>query len=133
MLTKFPRSKTSPARSWPRRSRARELPLRAELFGVEQLARHAQVIAAQHKLVAGRTSARLLTRLDQNEKVLRAFNRATLAVGQSRRVTPAAELPLHNFFLIERQIQLAYPHLPGPYSPRMARLANGPSAGFLRG
>src|SRR5437762_10741436 len=91
MLTKFPRSKISPARSWSRRSLARELPLRAELFGVEQLARHAQAIAAQHKLVAGRTSARLLTRLDQNEKVLRAFNRATLAVDQSRRVTPAAE------------------------------------------
>src|SRR5436853_843290 len=96
MLTKFPRSKTSPARSWPRRLRARELPLRAELFGVEQLARHAQAIAAQHKLVAGRTSARLLTRLDQNEKVLRAFNRATLAVDQSRRVTPAAEWLLDN-------------------------------------
>src|SRR2546421_8544346 len=132
MLTKFPRSKTSPARSWPRRSRARALPLRAELFGVEQLARHAQAIAAQHKLVAGRTSARLLTRLDQNEKVLRAFNRATLAVDQSRRVTPAAEWLLDNFYLIEEQIQLARRHLPEQYSRELPRLANGPSAGFLR-
>ncbi len=132
MLTKFPRSKSSPARSWPRRSRARELPLRAELFGVEQLARHAQAIAAQHKLVAGRTSARLLTRLDQNEKVLRAFNRATLAVDQSRRVTPAAEWLLDNFYLIEDQIQLARRHLPEQYSRELPRLANGPSAGFLR-
>src|SRR5438309_11322218 len=132
MLTKFPRSKTAPARSWPRRSRARELPLRAELFGVEQLARHAQAIAAQHKLVAGRTSARLLTRLDQNEKVLRAFNRATLAVDQSRRVTPAAEWLLDNFYLIEEQIQLAHRHLPEHYSRELPRLANGPSAGFLR-
>src|SRR5205823_12676739 len=98
---KFPRSKSSPARSWPRRSRARELPLRAELFGVEQLARHAQAIAAQHKLVAGRTSARLITRLDQNENVLRAFNRATQEVAQSRSVTPAAERPLDNMYLIE--------------------------------
>src|SRR6266566_5733927 len=132
MLTKFPRSKTSPARSWPRRARARELPLRAELFGVEQLARHAQAIAARHKLVAGRTSARLLTRLDQNEKVLRAFNRATLAVDQSRRVTPAAEWLLDNFYLIEDQIQLARRHLPEQYSRELPRLANGPSAGFLR-
>src|SRR5437868_13577491 len=132
MLTKFPRSKTSPARSWPRRARARELPLRAELFGVEQLARHAQAIAAQHKLVAARTSARLLTRLDQNEKVLRAFNRATLAVDQSRRVTPAAEWLLDNFYLIEEQIQLARRHLPREYSRELSRLTSGPSAGFPR-
>src|SRR6266404_1190372 len=113
-------------------SRASEPPLRAELFGVEQLARHAQAIAARHKLVAGRTSARLLTRLDQNEKVLRAFNRATLAVDQSRRVTPAAEWLLDNFYLIEEQIQMARRHLPREYSRELPRLANGPSAGALR-
>src|SRR5467141_2569571 len=112
MLTKFPRSRTSPARSRPRRSRAKELPLRAELFGIEQLERHAQFIAVQHKIVSGRASAQLLNRLDQNEKVLRAFNRATLAVDQSRRVTPAAEWLLDNFYLIEEQIQLAHRHLP---------------------
>src|SRR5437870_12202317 len=99
MLTKFPRSKASPARSWPRRSRARELPLRAGLFGVERLARRAQAIAAQHKLVGGRTSARLLTRLDQNEKVLRAFNRATLEVAQRRLVAHAAVGLVVTFYL----------------------------------
>ena len=75
---------------------------------------------------------RLLTRLDQNEKVLRAFNRATLAVDQSRRVTPAAEWLLDNFYLIEEQIQLARRHLPEHYSRELPRLANGPSAGSLR-
>src|SRR6476660_8929029 len=132
MLMKSPRSKISLARARVRRQRARELPLRAELFGIEQLARHAQFIAAQHKLVAGRTSARLLTRLDQNEKVLRAFNRATLAVHQSRRVTPAAEWLLDNFYLIEEQIQMARRHLPREYSRELPRLTNGPSAGLLR-
>src|SRR5437763_5973608 len=132
MLTKFPRSKPSPPRSWPRRLRARELPLRAELFGVEQLARHAQAIAAQHKVVAGRASARLLTRLDQNEKMLRAFNRATLAVDQNRRVATAAEWLLDNFYLIEEQIQLARRHLPREYSRELPRLTNGPSAGSPR-
>src|SRR5258708_24643045 len=129
MMTKFPRSKTSPARSRMRLSRARELPLRAELFGVEQLARHAQAIATQHIIVTGRASARLLTRLDQNEKVLRAFNRATLAVDQSRRVTPAAEWLLDNFYLIEEQIQLTRRHLPREYSPELPRLTKGSSAG----
>src|SRR2546430_1030254 len=132
MLTKLPRPKISLARPRVRRQRARDLPLRAELFGIEQLARHAQLIAAQHTIVAGRASARLLTRLDQNEKVLRAFNRATLAVDQSRLVTPAAEWLLDNFYLIEEQIQLARRHLPEQYSRELPRLANGPSAGFLR-
>src|SRR5437868_1410043 len=132
MLTRSPRPKISLTRPRVWRQRARELPLRAELFGVEQLARHAQAIAAQHKLVAGRTSARLLTRLDQNEKVLRAFNRATLAVDQGRQVTSAAEWLLDNFYLIEEQIQLARRHLPEQYSRELPRLANGPSAGFLR-
>ena len=132
MLMKSPRSKISLARAKVRRPRARELPLRAELFGIEQLARHAQFIAAQHTIVTGRASARLLTRLDQNEKVLRAFNRATLAVDQSRRVTPAAEWLLDNFYLIEEQIQLARRHLPQEYSRELPRLTNGPSAGSPR-
>ncbi|PYJ42168.1 MAG: hypothetical protein DME86_06210, partial [Verrucomicrobia bacterium] len=132
MLTKFPRSKTSPTNSRPRRSRAKELPLRAELFGVEQLKRHARFIAVQHKIVSGRASAQLLNRLDQNEKELRAFNRATLAVDQSRRVTPAAEWLLDNFYLIEEQIQLARRHLPREYSRELSRLTSGPSAGFPR-
>src|SRR6266567_2823433 len=132
MLTRSPRPKISLTRPRVRRQLVRELPLRAELFGVEQLAHHAQSIAAQHKIVGGHTSARLLMRLDQNEKVLRAFNRATLAVDQSRRVTPAAEWLLDNFYLIEEQIQLARRHLPEQYSRELPRLANGPSAGFLR-
>src|SRR5438874_11909855 len=105
MLTRSPRPKISLTRPRAWRQRARELPLRAELFGVEQLARHAQAIAAQHKLVAGRTSAKLLTRLDQNEKVLRAFNRTTRTGDQSRRVTPAADCLLDNFYLIVDQVQ----------------------------
>src|SRR5881227_1780880 len=132
MLPKSLRAKISLARPSVRRQRAREVALRAELFGIEQLARHAQFIAARHTVVTGRASAWLLRRLDQNEKVLRAFNRATLAVDQSRHVTPAAEWLLDNFYLIEEQIQLARRHLPREYSRELPRLANGPSAGFLR-
>ena len=64
----------------PSHSRAVELPLRAELFSVEQLARHAEALAANHQVVTGRGGNRLLARLEHNEEVLRAFNRATLAV-----------------------------------------------------
>ncbi|MEP7071179.1 MAG: glucoamylase family protein [Verrucomicrobiota bacterium] len=114
------------------RSKSPEQPLRAELFGVEQLARHARTIAAQHQLVEGRAPARLIARLDGNEKTLRAFNRATLAVDLSRRVTPAAEWLLDNFYLIEEQIQLVRRHLPEQYSRELPRVKNGASTGRLR-
>ena len=46
-----------------------EAPLRAELFGVAQLARHAAAVAAEHRVGTGRHSERLLDRLDANEKI----------------------------------------------------------------
>jgi integrase len=52
------------------RSRAGEPPLRAELFGVEQLARHAKALAANHKVVTRQRSNHLLARLGQNEDIL---------------------------------------------------------------
>ena len=111
---------------------AGEPPLRAELFSVEQLARHAKALAANHQVVTRRGSNRLLARLGQNEDILRAFNRATLAVNPSRRITPAAEWLLDNFYLIEEQIQMARRHLPRGYSRELPRLLNSPSAGLPR-
>jgi cellobiose phosphorylase len=106
--------------------------LRAELFTVEQLARHARALAATHQLAALPGPSRLLARLDENEQLLRGYNRATLAVDQRRRVTPAAEWLLDNFYLIEEQIQMARRHLPQGYSRELPQLAHGPSAGLPR-
>jgi cyclic beta-1,2-glucan synthetase len=111
---------------------AGEAPLRAELFSVEQLARHAQALADNHQVVTRRGSNRLLGRLDENEHILRGFNRSTLAVDPTRRITPAAEWLLDNFYLIEEQIQLARRHLPHGYSRELPRLLNSPSAGLPR-
>src|SRR5256885_1288541 len=111
---------------------ASEQPLRAELLSVEQLARHAKALAATHQVVTQQGSNRLLARLGQNEEILRAYNRATLAVGQSRRVTPAADWLLDNFYLIEEQIQMARRHLPRAYSRELPRLVNGHAAGLPR-
>jgi cellobiose phosphorylase len=111
---------------------ASEPPLRAELFSVEQLARHARALAADHQLDPKHSSNRLLARLERNEQSLRAFNRATLAVDPSRRVTPAAEWLLDNFYLLEEQIQMARRHLPRGYSRELPRLLNSPSAGLPR-
>ena len=47
-----------------------EPPLRAELFSRDQMKQHAMALADSHKLSLGRPSARLLTRLTENEAVL---------------------------------------------------------------
>ncbi|MEO7797093.1 MAG: hypothetical protein ABIY47_05140, partial [Opitutaceae bacterium] len=107
-------------------------PLRAELFSQEQLARHAKALAESHRVVARRGSNQLLVRLDHNESILRSFNRATLAVAGPRRVTPAAEWLLDNFYLVEEQIQTARRHLPKGYSEELPCLLDGPSAGLPR-
>ena len=107
-------------------------PLRAELFSGEQLARHGALLAAGHRVVTDRGSNSLLGRLGQNEEILRTFNHATLTVDKTRRVTPAAEWLLDNFYLIEEQIHLARRHLPRGYSRELPRLVNGPSAGLPR-
>jgi cellobiose phosphorylase len=109
-----------------------EPPLRAELFSVEQLARHAKTLAASHQVVTRKGSNNLLSRLGQNEDILRSFNRATLDVKPNRRITPAAEWLLDNFYLIEEQIQMARRHLPRGYSRELPRLLNCPCAGLPR-
>ena len=109
-----------------------EPPLRSELFSVEQLTRHARVLATEHRVEMRRGSNHLLVRLGQNEEVLRSFNRATLALDPNRRITPAAEWLLDNFYLIEEQVQMARRHLPKGYSRELPRLLAGPSAGLPR-
>ncbi|MEI7729136.1 MAG: glucoamylase family protein [Verrucomicrobiota bacterium] len=111
---------------------ASDPPLRAELFSLEQLGRHAQALAAQHQVVLRRGSHTLLARLDQNEQILKNYNRSTYAADQTRRVTHAAEWLLDNFYLIEEQIQMARRHLPLGYSRELSRLLTGPSAGLPR-
>jgi cyclic beta-1,2-glucan synthetase len=114
------------------RPSASEPPLRAELFSVEQLARHAKALAAHHQIVTRKGSTRLLARLGQNEEMLRAFNRSSLAANPGQLLTPAAEWFLDNFYLIEEQIQLSRRHLPRGYSRELPRLLHGPSAGLPR-
>lgn len=109
-----------------------EPPFRSELFSVEQLGRHAKTLAANHRVVTRQGSNNLLSRLGENEEILKAFNRTTFAVDQIRRITPAAEWLLDNFYLIEEQIQMARRHLPRGYSRELPRLINSPSAGLPR-
>ena len=110
-----------------------EPPLRAELFNADQLEQHGSSLALAHKLTLGRAADPLLTRLAANESVLIGVsNLLTAAVKASRRITPAGEWLLDNFYLIEEQIRIAKRHLPKGYSRELPRLASGASAGLPR-
>jgi cyclic beta-1,2-glucan synthetase len=110
-----------------------EPPLRAELFSGDQMKRHGKALADSHQLSSGSASDCLLTRLSENEGVLiAARNLLTEAVTANRRIAPAGEWLLDNFYLIEEQIRTTKRHLPKGYSRELPRLLNGPLAGLPR-
>jgi cellobiose phosphorylase len=123
---------------WNRNAKARlkfeyEPLLRAELFNAEQMAAHGIALASQHRLSPLSPHDALLGRLGDNQRLL---DRSCAALAQSqlhnRRVTPAAEWLLDNYFLVEDHIRTARSHLPKGYSRELPRLLNGPSAGLPR-
>src|SRR5688572_12443664 len=112
---------------------AREPPLRAELFSAEQMEHHGASLAASHRLGERATRNRLLPRLAENEAVLaQACGLLTADIRGERRITPAGEWLLDNFYLIEEQIRTARRHLPVRYSRALPQLVEGQSAGLPR-
>ena len=112
---------------------AEEQPLRAELLSAEQMEQYGKTLAGAHRLTSGRVRIRLLTRLAANEDVLIGVcNLLTTAVTANRRITPAGEWLLDNFYLIEEQIRTAKRHFPKGYSRELPQLARGPSTGLPR-
>ncbi|TRZ92044.1 MAG: cyclic beta 1-2 glucan synthetase [Methanosarcinales archaeon] len=94
---------------------------------------HGKTLAGFHKLGLESAPDQLLTRLAENESILiEARNLLTGAVKTNRRITPAGEWLLDNFYLIEEQIRTARRHLPKGYSRELPRLLDGPSAGLPR-
>jgi len=110
-----------------------EPPLRSELFSADQMEQHGKTLAGLHTLSPGHGPDQLLTRLAENEGVLiGVHNLLAEAVKANRRITPAGEWLLDNFYLIEEQIRMAKRHLPKGYSRELPRLLNGPSARLPR-
>ena len=110
-----------------------DLPLRSELFSLNQLEHHAEALADWHQIDRGLGPDLLLARLAENEKVLLdAYEVVTEAVDGNRPISPAGEWLLDNFYPIEEQIRTARRHLPKQYSRQLPRLSNGPSAGYPR-
>jgi cyclic beta-1,2-glucan synthetase len=102
---------------------AGDLPLRGEILSTEQLQRHARVVAGSHRLARLRTSGRLLTRLADNEHVLAdTYTLLAAASKRGRRIAPASEWLLDNFYLVEEQIHSTRRLLPRPYLDQLPAL-----------
>lgn len=114
-----------------RRGARPEPVLRTGLFNAEQMEAHGIRLALSHRLGDPRRAARLpdhlLPRLDENQAVLtdccRMFSRVVAPGGEDRRIPPAGEWLLDNFYLVEEQIRTARRHLPRDYSRELPRLA----------
>ncbi len=122
--------------NWKKRSahsETNEPTLRAELFSGKQLRRHAVALAGQHQLDPNLGPNRLLLRLADNEQALiHAYDLVTGAEAEGRRLAPAGEWLLDNFYLIEQQIRVTRLHLPRTYNRELPRLSTGAAAGFPR-
>jgi len=108
-------------------------PIRSELFSLEQLEAYARTLAATHHITEDKPSEQLLKRLAENEEILlEVHNLLTASAKENKRITPAGEWLLDNFYLIEEQIYTGKKHLPKGYSKGLPPLADGPSAGLPR-
>jgi len=118
---------------WMSEYASEEPPLRLDLLSADQMEQHGRTLAGTHRLSPGRAPDQLLARLAENEGVLiKVRDLLTTAVKENRRIAPAGEWLLDNFYLIEEQIRTAKRHLPKGYSRELPRLAHGPSAGLPR-
>ena len=107
-------------------------PLRSALFSADQMEQHGKDLAAMHRLAPSGADT-LLARLADNERFLAdVCDLLAAAVTANRRITPAAEWLLDNFYLIDEQIRTAKRHLPKGYSRELPRLAHGPSVRLPR-
>lgn len=110
-----------------------ESTLRSELFSIEQLQVHAQVIAGWHKTSKILRGDELLSRLTENHDVLlHAYEHVSAASAKGRTISPGGEWLIDNYYLIDEQIRTARRHLPKNYSRQLPQLQNGPTAGMPR-
>lgn len=110
-----------------------EKPFRADLFSVDQFIRYAKSLAQKQQVSYKRGRNKLLLRLKENEKVLAEAHVLLNEEGQSkRRISPAGEWLLDNYYLIKEQIRLSQKHLPESYIRELPHLLRGPVAGCPR-
>ena len=129
----FPAANKLLTRVLPKIKITDEQPLKAELFTVEQFKLHAGALAARHSVSFKRGKEKLLARLRENEGViLRAYELLNQSGSAIRKISPAGDWLLDNYYLVEEQIRLAQKFLPKGYSEELPSLTGGPLAGYPR-
>src|SRR5215472_10443579 len=106
----------------------------ADLYTVERLEQHAQVLAATHRLgPRGGARPSLLEVVDASEELVRAV-RSTLARASrdAEVLSPAAAWLLDNAYLVDEEIREVRHDLPAGYYAELPKLADGPCRGHPR-
>ncbi|SMP58273.1 Cellobiose phosphorylase [Sphaerochaeta associata] len=117
-----------------RQSYETEEPLHSELFNPEQMQTYGKTLAQSHVLSnAGHCRNGFLKRMDINQAVLEDVrNLLTETINANRRIVPAGDWLLDNFYLIENIILTTRRDLPLNYSRELPRLQNGTVKGQPR-
>ena len=109
-------------------------PVRAEMFGVERLEKHAASLAEQQDVT--RTPARVMSlqrRLEENAIALSAARKAcNLELAAGHPIVPAAQWFLDNFHQVAAQIGECRSDLPPSYYRTLPKLADGAFRGYPR-
>ncbi len=117
-------------------------PILRELFGSEQLARHARHLAQrqqvvrddQYRLLSRLRRGVLLVRLDETERVLQLVHGELAAIARTGgSISPAGEWLLDNFHIVRSQIAEVRATMPRGYYHELPKLAPpSPLAGYPR-
>ena len=112
---------------------ASDQPIREELFSVERLEHYAQTLAAEHRTVRKKGRARLLPRVeDNNRKLVFAYRTLVESLRSGQTISPAAEWLVDNFHIIEEQLREIREDLPKSYYHELPKLADGDLKDFPR-
>lgn len=113
--------------------RGQEEPIRVELLSLEQLRRHARMLAEWHQLTSQPCRDRLLERFRENAEILEETHRLlSLDSAEGHAISPAGVWLLDNYYLVQEQIRMARQHLPRKYSMQLPQLSGGASDGLPR-
>jgi cyclic beta-1,2-glucan synthetase len=106
----------------------------AELFSVERLEQHAEMLAAEHVVLRKNHGGHALLRgVKRNARLLHdGFKSVAESIRDKKAITPAAEWLADNFHIVEEQIREIIDDLPPGFYRTLPKLAAGPLAGTPR-
>ena len=115
------------------RDRAQGEPVRTALLSGEQLERHARRLADRQRTTAGASRRHVLSRLDENARVLHWAHRlVSRAAAEGHAPAEAGVWLLDNYYVIRDQIRTARRELSRKDAAALPRLSDGPWQGFPR-